>query len=49
MDHGAVNKQLEANRTLLTKRKRGKLSFVSSTDETNRFTKKSNTRTITGD
>lgn len=40
MDHGAVNKSLEANRALLAKRKRGKLSFVSSTDETNRFTKK---------
>lgn len=40
MDHGSVNKQLEANRALLAKRKKGLLSFVSSKIETNRFTKK---------
>ena len=33
MDHGSVNKQLEANRALLAKRKKGMLSFVSSVNE----------------
>jgi len=40
MDHGSVNKQLEANRALLPKRKKQKFSYASSKDETNRFTKK---------
>ncbi|MFC4632642.1 hypothetical protein ACFO3O_01915 [Dokdonia ponticola] len=35
-----ANQSLNANRALLAKRKRGKLSFVSSKIETNRFTKK---------
>jgi len=33
MDHGSVNKQLEANRALLAKRKKGLLSFASSVNE----------------
>ena len=39
MDHGAVNKQLEANRALLGKRKKQKISYATSKDETNQFTK----------
>ncbi len=37
---GAANKSLEANRSLLGKRKKQKISYTTAKDKTNKFTKK---------